>query len=421
MGIAIKAENLSKAYQLGEIGTGTISRDLERWFARVRGKEDPFLKIGEVNDRTVAGGSNVVWSLKDIDFEIRQGDAVGIIGRNGAGKSTLLKILSRVTSPTTGVVKAKGRIASLLEVGTGFHPELTGRENIYLNGAILGMRKKEIDRKFDEIVNFSGVDKYIDTPVKRYSSGMYVRLAFAVAAHLESEILIVDEVLAVGDAEFQKKCLGKMKDVSVGEGRTVLFVSHNMQAISNLCDHCLVMNQGGIIYKGPTKEALTVYAESFTKYNTGGEWRRTNRENAGSIKFSEIKSVLYGDAGKMKMDFLVKFDAHADFKPTFLAIDISTIHTTLMQALPSITPFITPDNFREPFEVSVDLPPLIPGVYYADFWIGSHNNETADFIEKAIQFEIIESPTSNRTFPHSPDHGFVVPFSQVRNSTIDKS
>ncbi len=259
MGIAIKAENLSKAYQLGEIGTGTISRDLERWFARVRGKEDPFLKIGEVNDRTVAGGSNVVWSLRDIDFEIRQGDAVGIIGRNGAGKSTLLKILSRVTSPTTGIVKARGRIASLLEVGTGFHPELTGRENIYLNGAILGMRKKEIDRKFDEIVNFSGVDKYIDTPVKRYSSGMYVRLAFAVAAHLESEILIVDEVLAVGDAEFQKKCLGKMKDVSVGEGRTVLFVSHNVGMINQLCDLALLMENGRLVDHGRTDRILNEY------------------------------------------------------------------------------------------------------------------------------------------------------------------
>ncbi|MFA6245520.1 MAG: ABC transporter ATP-binding protein [Mucilaginibacter sp.] len=203
MAKAIKVENLSKAYQLGDFGTGTISRDLERYWARLRGKEDPFLKIGETNDRTSTGKSDIVWSLKDINFDIEQGDAVGIIGRNGAGKSTLLKILSRVTSPTTGLVKVKGRIASLLEVGTGFHPELSGRENIYLNGSILGMRKAEIRRKFDEIVNFAGVERYIGTPVKRYSSGMYVRLAFAVAAHLESEILIVDEVLAVGDAEFQ--------------------------------------------------------------------------------------------------------------------------------------------------------------------------------------------------------------------------
>ena len=216
MGTVIKVENLSKAYQLGQFTTGTLSADISRWWAIKRGREDPFLKIGEANDRATKGTSDIVWSLKDINFEVEQGSAVGIIGRNGAGKSTLLKLLSQVTSPTTGTLKVKGRIASLLEVGTGFHPELSGRENIFLNGAILGMRKHEITRKFDEIVDFSGVERYIDTPVKRYSSGMYVRLAFAVAAHLESEILIVDEVLAVGDAEFQKKCLGKMNDVAKG-------------------------------------------------------------------------------------------------------------------------------------------------------------------------------------------------------------
>lgn len=259
MSIAIKAENLSKAYQLGEIGTGTLSRDIERYWARLRGKEDPFLKIGETNDRTRKGSSDIVWSLKDINFEIEQGDAVGIIGRNGAGKSTLLKVLSRVTSPTTGSVKVKGRIASLLEVGTGFHPELTGRENIYLNGAILGMRKKEITRKFDEIVDFAGVERYIDTPVKRYSSGMYVRLAFAVAAHLESEILIVDEVLAVGDAEFQKKCLGKMGEVSKGEGRTVLFVSHNMGSILQLCNTGMILNHGQFLNMGETNSIVNQY------------------------------------------------------------------------------------------------------------------------------------------------------------------
>ncbi|HTC00547.1 MAG TPA: ABC transporter ATP-binding protein, partial [Ferruginibacter sp.] len=259
MSIAIKVENISKAYQLGQIGTGTISRDLERWIAKLRGKEDPFLKIGEENDRTTVSKSNVVWSLKDINFEIQQGDAVGVIGRNGAGKSTLLKLLSRVTSPTTGIIKARGRIASLLEVGTGFHPELTGRENIYLNGAILGMRKKEIDKKFDEIVDFSGVERYIDTPVKRYSSGMYVRLAFAVAAHLDSEILIVDEVLAVGDAEFQKKCLGKMGDLSKGQGRTVLFVSHNMNSIEALCNKGLLLSNGHILKTAPIKEVIENY------------------------------------------------------------------------------------------------------------------------------------------------------------------
>lgn len=259
MSIAIKVENLSKAYRIGEIGTGTMYQDLQRWWAKQRGHEDPFLKIGEANDREVKGTSDVVWSLKDINFEIEQGDAVGIIGRNGAGKSTLLKILSRITSPTSGNISGQGRIASLLEVGTGFHPELTGRENIYLNGAILGMRKKEITRHFDAIVDFSGVERYIDTPVKRYSSGMYVRLAFAVAAHLESEILIVDEVLAVGDAEFQKKCLGKMGKVSKGEGRTVLFVSHNMAAMQKLCNKGMLLQNGQLIEMGPMKKVADTY------------------------------------------------------------------------------------------------------------------------------------------------------------------
>jgi lipopolysaccharide transport system ATP-binding protein len=257
---AIKVENLSKIYRLGEIGTGTISRDMERWFrTKVLKQEDPFLKIGETNDRANKGSSDIVYSLRNINFEINQGDAVGIIGRNGAGKSTLLKILSRVTTPSTGKINIKGRVASLLEVGTGFHPELTGRENIYLNGAILGMRKKEIDRKLDEIIDFSGVERYIDTPVKRYSSGMYVRLAFAVAAHLESEILIVDEVLAVGDAEFQKKCLGKMGEVSKGEGRTVLLVSHNMGSISQLCNYSLSLEHGKVKEYGATNIIIDNY------------------------------------------------------------------------------------------------------------------------------------------------------------------
>lgn len=260
MSLAIRVENLSKAYQLGQIGTGTISRDLERFIAmKIRGKEDPFLKLGQTNDRTKSGDSDIVWSLKDINFDIEQGTAVGIIGRNGAGKSTLLKLLSRITSPTSGQVKIKGRIASLLEVGTGFHAELSGRENIFLNGAILGMRKKEIKRKFDEIVDFAGVERYIDTPVKRYSSGMYVRLAFAVAAHLESEILIVDEVLSVGDAEFQKKCLGKMGEVSKGEGRTVLFVSHNMAAVKNLCSRGIILKNGMLSLDARVEEAVSEY------------------------------------------------------------------------------------------------------------------------------------------------------------------
>ena len=260
--LVIKAENISKQYRLGQVGTGTLTHDLNRFWHKIRGNEDPYLKIGEANDRSSKGSSEYVWSLQDINFEIEQGDAVGIIGRNGAGKSTLLKILSKVTKPTTGKIYTKGRIASLLEVGTGFHPEMTGRENIYLNGAILGMTKKEITRKFDEIVDFSGVERYIDTPVKRYSSGMYVRLAFAVAAHLESEILIVDEVLAVGDAEFQKKCLGKMGDVTKGEGRTILFVSHNLAAIQKLCSKGILLEKGKLVTSGIIDNVIDVYCQN---------------------------------------------------------------------------------------------------------------------------------------------------------------
>jgi len=257
----ISIENLSKQYRLGLVGTGTLSHDLKRWWHLVRGMEDPYLKIGEVNDRSTKGTSEYVWALKDINFEVQQGEVLGIIGKNGAGKSTLLKILSKVTAPTTGTISYKGRIGSLLEVGTGFHPELTGRENIFLNGAILGMRKSEIDRKFDEIVDFSGCERYIDTPVKRYSSGMTVRLGFAVAAFLEPEILVVDEVLAVGDAEFQKKAIGKMQDVSKNDGRTVLFVSHNMQSIKSLCKTALIIEQGKIEDYGKAQNIVERYLQ----------------------------------------------------------------------------------------------------------------------------------------------------------------
>jgi lipopolysaccharide transport system ATP-binding protein len=262
MSSVIKVENLSKQYRLGDVGTGTISHDVNRWWHKIRGKEDPYLKIGDANDRASKGESDYVWALKDINFEVKQGEVLGIIGRNGAGKSTLLKILSRTTAPTTGSVKIKGRVASLLEVGTGFHPELSGRDNIFLNGAIMGMTRREIQSKFDEIVDFAGVERYIDTPVKRYSSGMYVRLAFAVAAHLEPEILIVDEVLAVGDAEFQKKCLGKMKDVSERQGRTVLFVSHNMGFVKSLCTEGLFFQNGILYFMGNIDQTIVRYIDT---------------------------------------------------------------------------------------------------------------------------------------------------------------
>jgi len=259
--IILKVENVSKQYRLGTVSTGTLKHDLNRFWHKIRGKQDPYLKIGSVNDRSVQSNDQYVWALQDIDFEIAKGEVLGIIGKNGAGKSTLLKILSKVTGPTMGVIKANGRIASLLEVGTGFHPELTGRENIYLNGTILGMTKAEIARKEAEIVEFSGCAKYIDTPVKRYSSGMRVRLAFAVAAHLEPDILVVDEVLAVGDAEFQKKAIGKMQDISNTDGRTVLFVSHNMESIQQLCTRAILLENGKISFDGPVSETISKYLE----------------------------------------------------------------------------------------------------------------------------------------------------------------
>src|SRR5213594_1676452 len=276
MSTVIEVDDVWKKYRLGIIGTGTLRHDFERWWHRVRGKPDPYCKVdqrSEIGNRKSELATNVdhrlsgvsaslgddeVWALRGVSFEVKQAEILGIIGRNGAGKSTLLKILSRVTAPTSGEVRVKGRIASLLEVGTGFHPELTGRENVFLNGAILGMTKAEIRKKFDEIVDFAGVERYMDTPVKRYSSGMYVRLAFAVAAHLEPEILIVDEVLAVGDAGFQKKCLGKMQDVSKA-GRTVLFVSHNMAAIQGLCSKCYLLSRGRLIAEGSPRSIVEQY------------------------------------------------------------------------------------------------------------------------------------------------------------------
>lgn len=289
----IKVENVGKLYRLGEMGTGTLSHDLNRWWSRIRGKEDPFMKIGETNDRGVKSDSKYVWALKDINFELYQGEVLGIIGKNGAGKSTLLKLLSRVTSPSVGQIKVKGRIASLLEVGTGFHPELSGRDNVFLNGAVLGMTKNEINRKFDEIVEFSGVERYIDTPVKRYSSGMLVRLGFAVAAHLEPEILIVDEVLAVGDMEFQDKCLGKMNEVSKS-GRSIIFVSHNMQAISQLCNRAILLNNGELSYSGNVEDAVKEYltsSKTFTEASIDYSTYSLNRKGNGKVRTTKVEVI----------------------------------------------------------------------------------------------------------------------------------
>jgi len=311
--IILKVENLSKQYRLGLIGTGTISHDLNRWWAKVRGKEDPYLKIGETNDRESKGNTNYVWALKDISFEVERGEVLGIIGKNGAGKSTLLKILSRVTGPTIGNVKSRGRIASLLEVGTGFHPEMTGKENIYLNGAILGMTKKEITSKLEEIVAFSGCERYIDTPVKRYSSGMKVRLAFAVAAFLEPDILVIDEVLAVGDAEFQKKAVGKMQDIAKGNGRTVLFVSHNMIAVENLCDRAIILKNGQLFQQGDTKSMIDIYLENEVKsnrlYDAATSEKKAENENI-VLEYASVEN-------KSEQDVFKKINVSSDIDIRF--------------------------------------------------------------------------------------------------------
>ncbi len=381
----IKVENLSKAYQIGQIGTGTFSRDIERFFVtKLLGKEDPFLKIGETNDRSTKGESDIVWSLKDINFEINQGDAVGIIGKNGAGKSTLLKLLSRVTSPTTGEIKVKGRIASLLEVGTGFHPELSGRENIYLNGAILGMRKKEITRKLDEIIDFSGVERYIDTPVKRYSSGMYVRLAFAVAAHLESEILIVDEVLAVGDAEFQKKCLGKMGDISKGEGRTVLFVSHNMGAVKTLCNKGILLENGLLKFKGSAEETLSIYQKNNSGYS------KYIADN--SLKEIYVKSIYFLNENNnfnseesilvyFEIDYTIFFDNNK-----FLIVRVMD---NLDQALFSCEIELT--HGRKDYTLIIPNRTLVKGYYKLNVIIYHPAVIQYDVIESCCNFTIIDT------------------------------
>ena len=361
MGIAIQVNNLSKVYRLGEYGTGTISLDVQRWFAKIRGKEDPYMIIGEENDRTSKGG-DVVYSLQDLNFEIEQGEAVGIIGRNGAGKSTLLKILSRVTTPTAGSVHLRGRVASLLEVGTGFHPELTGKENIYLNGAIMGMRKREIDRRLDEIIAFSGVERYIDTPVKRYSSGMYVRLAFAVAAHLESEILIVDEVLAVGDSEFQKKCLGKMGEVSKGDGRTVLFVSHNFSSILELCSKGIYLKNGKISCIDEIEKVIATYAEgsqsNIVRFDNHLEYVTANQVNDSIVIEAKYDTDI--DVDFPLLGFLIK---------TNLGVPI-VASNPLIDLIEYPKGKITKKGI---VRVTIKNPKLMDGNYLVSIWFGNSN------------------------------------------------
>lgn len=371
---AIKVENLSKQYRLGNIGTGWLAHDVNRWWHKLLGKDDPYLLVSETNDRTKKGASEYVWSLKNINFSVRKGEVLGIIGRNGAGKSTLLKILSRTTAPTTGNVKIRGRVASLLEVGTGFHPELTGRENIFLNGAILGMTKKEIKSKFDEIVDFSGVERYIDTPVKRYSSGMYVRLAFAVAAHLESEILIVDEVLAVGDAEFQKKCLGRMRDVSIKDGRTVLFVSHNMGAIRGLCSRAMLLETGQMKTAGSVEDVVSLYyknEDSLTGKFIVGRFDKSEKVVVEEviIKNQYDKNTETFDVGD---DIIVEAKVYAEeefIEPNvWFAIKSKFGHfiTVANTMLDGYRPGILKKGYNT-FKITFKNLPLLPQEYYLSF------------------------------------------------------
>lgn len=411
----IKVEGLGKLYQLGEIGTGTLSHDLHRWWARARGRQDPYAKVGELNDRTAKGRSDYVWALKDISFEVKKGDVVGIIGRNGAGKSTLLKILSKVTTPSEGRIKLKGRIASLLEVGTGFHPELTGRENIFLNGAILGMHREEIRRKFDEIVDFAGVERYIDTPVKRYSSGMYVRLAFAVAAFLEPEILIVDEVLAVGDAEFQKKCLGRMKDVSEQEGRTILFVSHNMAAVDALCTSGVLMQHGAIAAIGGVKDVIRQYVSFNSLRSDFNLQDRKDRKGNGMLRFTQLS--IAGEDGVEKDTFLQGETLRLRLFYTVAdnAVNLSGIHFSinLVDDIGNVIFYHTNNMIGKTFDdKTVRSNQMIEFTWhtivvrsgrYSVNIDAVHYNQFLDYIENAAGINIIEGQLYNYLVP--PAHG----------------
>jgi lipopolysaccharide transport system ATP-binding protein len=381
--IILKAENISKQYRLGQVGTGTLSHDLNRWWHEIRGNENPYLKIGDTNDRSTKGESDYVWALQDINFEVERGEVLGIIGKNGAGKSTLLKILSKVTAPTTGSIKYNGRIASLLEVGTGFNGEMSGRENIFLNGAILGMTKKEIASKIDEIIDFSGCERYIDTPVKRYSSGMTVRLAFAVAAFLEPEILVIDEVLAVGDAEFQKKAIGKMQDISRSGGRTVLFVSHNMEAVKQLCTRGILLENGRVTFEGNINEVVNFYLKSNSNKNS---W--TGEDGDDSMKL--LKAEVYNENHNENLlnsnliHIVFKFEIGEKFKDIVIGLSIFSASGNPLVGL-------LYNDYN-------DLNEIEPGVYEVAFTIPSNSLAIGDYeVEFNLSIPFIKKFTSDKS------------------------
>lgn len=392
MKTVIKAENVSKQYRLGTIGYGTLREDLRAWWARLRGKEDPNAKIGE---KSRIGQHGEFWALTDINFEIKEGDRVGIIGRNGAGKSTLLKIISRITAPTTGRIGIKGRVASLLEVGTGFHPELTGRENIFMNGAILGMKRREIQKKFDEIVDFAGVKDFIDTPVKRYSSGMYVRLGFAVAAHLESEILIVDEVLAVGDAEFQKKAIGRMEALSTGEGRTVLFVSHNIKIIENLCNSCLLLFEGKILEQGQSDFVISRYLN----LNSLKTAARVNKIDLVSLLINNQKeaSVELFDSISIEL----KFDSNLEVN-TRIDIAIDSISNQRL-----FWDTKTVNKKTNQFSFNYESININPGLYTIVVYVEA-NNEVLYWSSNAANFRVSIKSDKYRYLFNKVDKGLII-------------
>lgn len=417
MSSIISVSNLSKAYRIGKKAdradsfVGMLQDSVTAPFRNWR-------KMRDLGGAQRDAEDELHWALRDVSFEVKEGEVLGVIGRNGAGKSTLLKILSRITEPTSGEVKIRGRVASLLEVGTGFHPELTGRENVYLNGTILGMHKREIDRKFDEIVNFSGVEKFLDTPVKRYSSGMRVRLAFAVAAYLDPEILIVDEVLAVGDTEFQRKCMGRMKEVSTGLGKTVIFVSHNMMAIQSLCKSALLMQNGCLIQFGKTEEIIDLYADAFIKEKSQ-TWKRPEglaRESNAFIDYVSIETE--GNQPDIKLIIHCQIKSTGNHPGAFLAINIHNSRGDwIMQAIPSHESVISASSKQAVLIIEVAIPPLIPGLYPVGIWIGSSYSQTLDWVREVVHFEILDSPIPGRTAPHSPDRGFCVPKSIITKNT----
>ena len=394
----IKVENLSKQYRLGVVGTGTISHDLNRAWARLRGKEDPFAKVGDLNDRSKSKTSDYVWALKDINFDVKQGEVLGIVGKNGAGKSTLLKILSRITTPTTGSIKINGRVASLLEVGTGFHPDLTGRENIYLNGAILGMRKMEISKKLDEIVDFAGTEKFIDTPVKRYSSGMKVRLGFAVAAHLEPEILVVDEVLAVGDTDFQEKCLGKMNDISHNSGRTILFVSHNLSAVNSLCPKSVLIANGQVAMVGETGSVIEEYLRSpdqrsMVEFST--ENTKTKKAEILNVRFTNHTSNTFEVNEDINLETHIVFNETCNY--SFAAIMVydrkgNMIFLSSNEDVQESSIHKTKTGLVK-LQTTIPHGLLKPGTYFIHLSVFEKVSGNLDKVAPALTFEVVDHQT----------------------------